>query len=59
LKRNPNSLNQVMLLWSSSFHKNQCALKSSLNTHPSEDSPSEIWNKQSLSVSSRELKRKK
>ncbi len=58
LKKNPSLLNPEMLLWSSSFPPSPCVLKSSLNIHPSEDSPLETWNKPLLSVSSRQLKRR-
>ena len=58
LKLNPRLLNQVMPLWLECYHKSQCALKLSINTHPSEDSPSETWNKPLPSVSSRKSQRK-
>jgi len=57
-KKSQNSSNQEMLVWLEWSHKNQCVLSHSINIHHSEDSPSETWNKQLPSVSSKKLPRK-
>jgi len=41
LKMSQKPLNQEMLLWLEWFHKNQCVLRHSINTHHSADSPLE------------------
>lgn len=57
-KKSQSTSSLVMPLSSEWYHKSQCALKLSNNTHHSEDSPLETWNKPLPSVLSRKSSRR-